>query len=224
MVKEVSGLLSEPDDLSRQRLDSLDLFNKLPLEKSPLYTKYVDMISGLKLDSIQLALPSRDMSVPGEVKHLMGDHDEQTLALQVDSQIVRTQVHGGLEKEGIIFTDLQSALTKFPDLVKSHFSKAVRPDDDKFAALNNAFYTTGIFLYVPKGLSIKVPFRNIVLVKSHGIGAFSHNIIVADENSKVTFLQEAYSKLDPAKQGPTLYSEVTEVFLQEGAEVNFASV
>jgi len=205
-------------------LDSLDLFNKLPLEKSPLYTKYVDMISGLKLDSIQLALPSRDMSVPGEVKHLMGDHDEQTLALQVDSQIVRTQVHGGLEKEGIIFTDLQSALTKFPDLVKSHFSKAVRPDDDKFAALNNAFYTTGIFLYVPKGLSIKVPFRNIVLVKSHGIGAFSHNIIVADENSKVTFLQEAYSKLDPAKQGPTLYSEVTEVFLQEGAEVNFASV
>lgn len=224
MVKEVSGLLSEPDDLSRQRLDSLDLFNKLPLEKSPLYTKYVDMISGLKLDSIQLALPSRDMSVPGEVKHLMGDHDEQTLALQVDSQIVRTQVHGGLEKEGIIFTDLQSALTKFPDLVKSHFSKAVHPDDDKFAALNNTFYTTGIFLYVPKGLSIKVPFRNIVLVKSHGIGAFSHNIIVADENSKITFLQEAYSKLDPAKQGPTLYSEVTEVFLQEGAEVNFASV
>ncbi len=224
MVKEVSGLLSEPDELSQQRVASLDFFNKLPLEKSSLYAKYVDMISGLKLDSIQPGLPLRGVSFPDEVKRLLGDQREQTVAVQVDSQMVLTQVHGNLEKEGIIFTNIESAFSKFPEMVRNHFSRAVKPEDDKFGALNNTFFTAGIFLYVPKGLSIKVPFRNIVLVRSRGRGAFSHNIIVAEESTKVTLLQEAYSKLESSPHGSSLCSEVTEVYLGEGAEVNFASV
>jgi Fe-S cluster assembly protein SufB/Fe-S cluster assembly protein SufD len=63
-----------------------------------------------------------------------------------------------------------------------------------------------------------------VLLKTHGQASFSHNIIVAEENSKVNFLQEAYSRLGKERQGPALYSEVTEVYLGEGAEVNFASL
>ncbi len=224
MVKELSGRLSEPNEIGHQRSTALDLFNKLPLEKSPLYTKYVDMITGLRLDSIGLGFPTRGESFPSEILHLVKSKEEPTLALQVDSQMVRTEVHGSLEKEGIILTDIQSALSKYPDLVGPHFSKAVPLEDDKFGALNGAFFTAGTFLYVPKGLAIKIPFRNIVLLKSRGTSSFSHNVIVAEENSKVTFQQEAYSKLNPDRQGPALYSEVTEVYLGESAEVNFASV
>src|SRR3989442_6167875 len=224
MVKELSGRLSEPNEIGHQRSTALDLFNKLPLEKSPLYTKYVDMITGLRLDSIGLGFPTRSESFPSEIFHRVKVREEPTLSLQVDSQMVRTEVHGTLEKEGIILTDIQSALSKYPDLARPHFSKAVPLDDDKFGALNGAFFTAGTFLYVPKGLAIKIPFRNIVLVRSRETGSFSRNIIVAEENTKVTFLQEAYSKLDSDKQGPALYSEVTEVYLSEGAEVNFASV
>ncbi len=224
MVKQLSGFLSEPSVMSQQRSAAVDLFNKLPLEKSPLYTKYVDVLSGLKLESFTLGVPFKMGDIPGEIAHLIRDPDEPTLSLQVDSQMVRTEVHGALEKEGIVFTDIESAFSKFPDLINGHFTKAVPPDDDKFAALNNAFFTTGTFLYVPKGLSIKIPFRNIVLLNSAGRGAFSHNIIIADENSKVTFLQEAYSKLDSPDQSPALYSEVTEVYVGEAAAVNFASL
>ncbi len=224
MVKELSGRLSEPYEITQQRATALDLFNKLPLEKSPLYSKYVDMVSGLKLDAISLGPEVHDRSLPSEIFHLVKGREEPTLALQVDSQMVRTEVHGTLEKEGIILTDIQSALSKYPDLARAHFSKAVPLEDDKFGALNGAFFTAGTFLYVPKGLSIKIPFRNIVLLRSRGTGSFSHNVIVAEENTKVTFLQEAYSKLDPGKQGPALYSEVTEIYLGEGAEVNFASL
>ncbi len=137
--------------------------------------------------------------------------------------MARTEVHGTLEKEGIMFTDIQSALVKFPDLAQTRFAKAIPPDDDKFAALNDAFFTAGTFLYVPKGLNIKIPFRNIILLKNRGQASFTHNIIVAEENSKLNFLQEAYSRLG-AGQGSSLYSEVTEVYLGEGAEVNFASL
>ena len=224
MVKELAGLLSERSEISAARAVALDLFNKLPLEKSPLYSKYVDMVAGLNLDAIGLGLPARDRSLPQEISHLVKARDEPTLSLQVDSQMVRTEVHGTLEKEGIIFTDIQNAITKHPALARPHLAKALPPEEDKFAALNNAFFTAGTFLYVPKGLSIKIPFRNIVLVKSRGLGAFTRNIIVAEENTKVTFLQEAYSKLDPGKQGPGLYSETTEIYLGEGAEVGFASL
>lgn len=222
MVRRASELLVEPEHLGKQRLASLELFNQLPLEKSPLYSKYVDLVAGVKLDQVEPGQFSRQVSVPSEVKHLLAD--QQTVAVQVDSDTVTTTVHGSLEKEGVIFADLRTAMSKFPDIVGSYFSKAVPSDADKFAALNNAFYTTGVLLYVPKGLAVKVPFRNIVLVRSRGLGAFSHNIVVADENSKVTLLQEGYSKLDPSRQGPALYSEVSEVFAGEGAEVSFASI
>src|SRR6266566_3533994 len=205
MVKEVSGLFAEPEEISRERSVALDYFNKLPIEKSQLYTKYVDILSGLNLDSIQLGFPSNSRTIPVEISHLVRGKDEPTLALQVDSQMVRTEVHGALEKEGIVFSDMESALVKFADL-------------------NDAFFTAGTFLYVPKGLSVKIPFRNIVLLKTHGQASFTHNIIVAEENSKVSFLQEAYSRLGKERQGPALYSEVTEVYLSEGAEVNFASI
>src|SRR5436853_918946 len=138
--------------------------------------------------------------------------------------MVRTEAHGTLEKEGIIFSDINSALTNNPELARTHFTKAIPPDDDKFAALNNAFFTAGTFLYVPKGLSVRIPFRNIVLLKTRRQAAFTHNIIIAEENSKLSFLQEAYSKLNPRQHGPALYSEVTEIYVGEDAEVNFASL
>src|SRR5881409_4162505 len=224
MIKEVSASFSEPQELSKERFVALDYFNKLPLEKSVLYTKYVDILSGLTLDSFEPGVPAHLRSTPHEIAHLVKEKDEPTLSLQVDSQMVRTEVHGTLEKEGIVFSDMESALVKFPDLARNRFTKAIPPGDDKFAALNDAFFTAGTFLYVPKGLRVKIPFRNIVLLKTNGQASFTHNIIVAEENSKVNFLQEAYSQLGTERQGPSLYSEVTEVYLGEGAEVNFASI
>ncbi|HZY46172.1 MAG TPA: SufD family Fe-S cluster assembly protein, partial [Candidatus Bathyarchaeia archaeon] len=223
MVKEISAAFSEPPELSKERFVALDQFNKLPLEKSTLYTKYVDILSGLTLDSFEPGLPSHIKSIPHEIAHLVREKDEPTLSLQVDSQMARTEVHGTLEKEGIIFLDIQSALANYPELARSHFTKAIPPDDDKFAALNDAFFTAGTFLYVPNGLNIKIPFRNIVLLKTRHNAAFTHNVIVAEENSKLNLLQEAYSKLDPG-EGSALYSEVTEVYLGEDSEVNFSSI
>src|SRR5260370_23143698 len=100
---------------------------------------------------MQLGLPSKGRVIPSEIAHLVREKDEPTLALQVDSQMVRTEVHGALEKEGIVFSDMASALVKFPYLARNRFTKAIPPGDDKFAALNYAFFTARTFLYVPKG-------------------------------------------------------------------------
>src|SRR5947199_10412808 len=121
MVKEVSGLFDEPEEISRRRALALDYFNKLPIEKSQLYTKYVDILSGLNLDSIELGLPSNSRNIPVEIAHLVKERDEPTLALQVDSQMVRTEIHGALEKEGIVFSDTESARVKSPTMAESRW-------------------------------------------------------------------------------------------------------
>jgi FeS assembly protein SufD len=223
MVKHVSSSLAEPSRLDHERNNALGFYQKLPMEKSTLYAKYVDILSGLNLENFTAGIPGQVRDIPPEISHLIRDRDEPTLSLQVDSQMVRTEVHGTLEKEGIIFTDIASAFSKFNGLTSQYFTKAIPPEDDKFAALNAAFFTAGTFLYVPKGLSVKIPFRNIVFLKKSGPGVFAHNVIIGDENSKVTFLQEAYSKLDSVNS-TGLYSEVSEIYAGEGAEVNFASI
>src|SRR5260370_19194820 len=195
MVKEAYDRFAEPEEISRERSVALDYFNKLPIEKSQLYTKYVDILSGLNLASIELGLPPNSRTIPSEIVHLVKEKDEPTLALHVDSQMVRTEVHGALEKEGIVFSDMASALVKCPDLARNRFTKAIPPGDAKFAALNDAFFTAGTFLYFPKGLSVKIPFRNIVLPKPHGQASFTHNIIMTSDNTTINFLQEPYSLL-----------------------------
>src|SRR2546427_10897703 len=110
MIKEVSASFSEPQELSRERFAGLDYFNKLPLEKSTLYTKYVDILSGLTLDSFEPGMPSHLKSIPAEIAHLARARDEPTLSLQVDSQMVRTEVHGTLDKEGTILSSNHSPI------------------------------------------------------------------------------------------------------------------
>ena len=127
MIKEVSASFSEPQELSRERLIALDYFNKLPLEKSTLYTKYVDILSGLTLDSFEPGLPSSLRSIPHEIAHLVKESDEPTLSLQVDSQMVHTEVHGTLEKEGIIFSSIHSALANNPTVSQPWANRSPAP-------------------------------------------------------------------------------------------------
>src|SRR5439155_7578740 len=182
--KRSLGILLRTTRSQQRKIRRTRLLQQTTSRKSVLYTKYVDILSSLTLDSFEPGVPSQLRSIPHEIAHLIKERDEPTLSLQVDSQMVRTEVHGTLEKEGIIFSSIHSALANNPDLARSHFTKAIPPDDDKFAALNNAFFTAGTFLYVPKGLNIKIPFRKIVLLKTRHRAAFTHNIILYQENSK----------------------------------------
>src|SRR5438128_261265 len=226
-LKQLSNRLSESESQLKLRTSALDSYYNQPLEKSVLYKKSTDMLPWLKLDTISPSLPSGKPTVPLEIQHLIGDDGNQTVAVQVDSEMVRVDTHGQLEREGLVFTDIKTALREHHDLLADHFGKILRPEDDKFAALNAALYTSGVFLFVPKGLKVNIPIRSLTLVKSLGIGVFAHNLIIAEENSKITFLQEAYSNINDGhdlQNGQSLLSEVTEAHVGEEAELNFASI
>src|SRR2546430_13401784 len=81
MVKEVSGRFSEPAEISRERAVALGYFNKLPIEKSQLYTKYVDILSGLNLDSITLGIPSNSRTIDRKSTRLNSSHSQISYAV-----------------------------------------------------------------------------------------------------------------------------------------------
>src|SRR5919109_2358591 len=96
MVKHVSNSLGTGRKQDSERTNALGFYQKLPVEKSPLYSKYVDILSGLNLEKFTAGIPARTHGVPSEVAHLIRERDEPTLSLQVDSEMVRTEVHGAL--------------------------------------------------------------------------------------------------------------------------------
>jgi len=222
-ILSLSKARQEPTWLQDFRVKSFQLFQKLPPELSPLYTKYVDP-SGLDFDSIGLTPVEPSPAQVQDVTGRLGSDKAITL-FQIESKITQAQLPEALRKEDVTFTDIGSAIREDPALFKQYFlKKAILPEDDKFAALNNALFTSGFYLRVPKGIEVTTPFRQVTTLDSAARGLFSQNIVIAENRSKFTVLEELYSTRQNTPAARSTYSGLSEVHLREGAEVTFGSI
>ena len=222
-IAALSESRREPDWLRSFRIKSLKLFRELPAELSSLYTKYADL-AGVDLESITLdtaePLGGKNQEIVSKLKS-----DKAFTLFQIGSVATQPGIPEALRKEGVIFTDIGTAISKDADLFQRYFlEKAILPEDDKFAAMNNALFTTGFYMHVPKGIEIATPFRVVTIHDLEGHGLFAQNLIVADNRSKFTVLEEAYSTVVAAQTKGSTYSELSEVHIHDGAEVTYASV
>ena len=191
-IRALSESRQEPEWLREFRIKSLDLFRKLPAELSSLYTKYVDL-AGVDFESTSLAPaePSKQQIDDAMAKL---KSDRAITIFQIESKTFPAEVPEALRKEGVVFTDIGTAIRNEPELFRRYFlEKAILPEDDKFAALNNALFTSGFYLHVPKGIEVTVPFRVVTILDSEGHGLFAQNLVMADNRSKFTILEELYS-------------------------------
>lgn len=140
---------------------------------------------------------------------------------QHDSDVVFTSLLDDLKAKGVILCDLHTAAREHPELVQKYLSDAVKPDEWKFVALNAALWSGGCFLYVPKGIEIELPIHASLGVSSDGLAVFPHTIIVAERESKVTFIDETIS---PDASAQALTSGAVEIYATEGAHVEYYSV
>jgi Fe-S cluster assembly protein SufD len=136
---------------------------------------------------------------------------------------MRVELRDELNQQGVILTDLDTAVHEHPDLVRQYFmTQAVPVDTDKYTALHAAFWTGGFFLYVPKGVEIAAPILAQVWVQHPNAAIFSHTLIVAEEQSNVRFVQE-YNSLSSGDE-PSLLSDVVEIFARREARVEFSNL
>jgi Fe-S cluster assembly protein SufB len=222
-IRSLAESRHEPEWLREFRIKSLNLFRKLPAELSNLYTKYVDL-SGVDFESVSLA-PSEPSE--SQVEDVMAKlkSDKAITIFQIESKTFLAEMPEALRKEGVVFTDIGTAIRSKPELFRRYFlEKAILPEDDKFAALNNALFTSGFYLQVPKGLEVIVPFRVVTILDSEGHGVFAQNLVMADNRSKFTILEELYSTRSTGQSKKSTYSGLSEVYLHEGAEVTYGSI
>ena len=222
-IRSISQTRQEPAWLQDFRIKSLNLYQKLAPELSPLYTKYVDL-AGLDFESISLTPVEPSSTQIQEVTSRLASDRAITL-FQIESRTIQPELPAALKKEGVIFTDIASAIQQDPDLFRRYFlEKAILPEDDKFAALNNALFTSGFYLHIPKGIEVTTPFRQVTILDSPGHGVFSQNLVVAENRSKLTVLEELYSTQANTNAPRSTYSGLSEVHLRDGAEVTYGSI
>ena len=220
LVESLSASLNEPDWLTNSRLEAYKEFVILPPEKNSLYTKYVSTFD-FPLDQFKL--------VPGQAKidfrsffsdFLTGK--ESNIILQGNETQVHSELTDDLSSMGVNLMSFREALrAEEPRVRKLVEQRLVKSRSDKYAAFVNAFFNSGIFVRVPRGVTLDKPLRRMLLLDAPKTSIVEQNFVVAEEQSKLIFLEELYSK-GPAV--PSLVATTTEILARPSSHVDFSSI
>lgn len=222
-VERLSARLDEPGWMLERRLTAWEAFERLPLPQVtyPEAWRRTDISS---LDLGAFVLPDGGSQAPrGTFGTLTREAGERAgLITHVDGRPVSVDLNEPSARQGVIFTDLATAVREHPDLVRDHLLTTVaKADEHTFRALHAALWSGGTLLYVPKGVEVALPLMTETWLGTEGGALFPHTLLVADEQSKVTLIEMQAS----VPSGPrTLASGVTELILRAGAQVRYAVV
>ncbi|MEF8976801.1 MAG: Fe-S cluster assembly protein SufB, partial [Halapricum sp.] len=123
--------------------------------------------------------------------------------------------------EGVVFCSMDEAVQEHPDLVQEYFTSTVEPDEHKFAALHYAFWSGGSFLYVPEGVTVTLPIHAYFRMNEPGTGQFSHNLLVAEPDSEVHYIEGCSA---PTYNASNLDCGAVEVIVGEDAHVQHSTI
>lgn len=185
--------VDEPSWLVQSRKHALSKYLSLPPEVSPLYSKYSDT-NKIKPESIHLATPQAKHQIGSDLAKRLEELEKETGILQVGAETSRIFIKDDITRKGVIITDIKEALTKHAELLKEHTeSNPLDFGEDKYLALEAAAFQSGVFVYIPRNVTLEEPIRIITSLTDDGTSLVSRNIIVAEEGSKATVVQELYA-------------------------------
>lgn len=138
-----------------------------------------------------------------------------------NSEVVFHRNREDLEQQGILFCDMDTALREYPDLVKRYFGTVIPPGDNKFAALNTSVWSGGSFIYVPPGVEVEMPLQAYFRINSENAGQFERTLIIADEGSKVHYIEGCSA---PVYTSDSLHSAVVEIVVKPSARVTYTTI
>lgn len=223
-VTQLSASLNEPEWMLELRLKAWEVFASLPMPTPQDEAWRRTDIRRFKLDSFGISLNGNGVSsanVPSHFAAQLTDDAAGGVLVEVDGVIKEYSLSDELRNQGIIFTDMHTAVREHGDLVRKFFmTEAVRADEGKFAALHAAFWRGGVFLYVPRNVSAAAPLHSALWATSGR--TFTHTLVVLDTNSEATFIDEYAS---PARgEGQALHNGAIELIVRDGASLRYASL
>jgi Fe-S cluster assembly protein SufB len=143
------------------------------------------------------------------------------VSAQYESEVVYHNTSEALDKQGVLFCDMDSAVKLYPDIVRKYFATVIPPGDNKFAALNSAVWSGGSFIYVPKGVEVAMPLQAYFRINAENMGQFERTLIIADEGAKVHYIEGCTA---PKFSTSSLHSAVVELVALEGASIRYTTI
>ena len=229
IVEQISQHKNEPAWMTEFRLQALEQFESMPLPS------WGPDLTGLNIHDIHYYIKpienqkSQWADVPDDIKNtfmkLGIPQAEQKMLAGVGAQFESEVVYKSLKKEwsaqGVIFCDMNTGLTKHPELFKKYFATIIPPNDNPFAALNSAVWSGGSFVYVPRGVHIDLPLQAYFRINAASMGQFERTLIIAEEDSSVHYIEGCSA---PVYSTSSLHSAVVEIIAHAGSQVRYTTI
>ena len=141
---------------------------------------------------------------------------------QYDSELVYHNVRAEVAAQGVVYTDMESALHgEYADMVRKYFMKLVPPTDHKFAALHGAVWSGGSFVYVPRGVQVSIPLQSYFRLNAKGAGQFEHTLIIVDEGASLHFIEGCSA---PKYNVANLHAGCVELYVKKNAKLRYSTI
>jgi len=228
-IEEISKIKNEPQWMLDFRLRSYDIFMKKPM---PVWGGDLSKINFQNIFYYTKASEKQSKSwddVPDSVRKTFDklgipEAEKKFLAgvgAQYESETVYHNLREDLSKQGVIFSDTDTAVKEHPDILKKYFGKVIPPEDNKFAALNSAVWSGGSFIYVPPNVKIDLPLQAYFRINAENIGQFERTLIIADEGSEVHYIEGCTA---PVYTTESLHSAVVELIAKKDAKIRYTTI
>ena len=228
VVKKISSIKGEPKWMLDFRLTSLDAFNK---SSNPNFGPKLD----INYDSINYykereeKLTDNWNNISCGVRNLFDDlgvisaekNYLDGIGAQYDSEVIYHNMLSELEEKNVIFTSIEVAMKKYPELVKKYFGKIVSNNENKFAALNGAVFSGGSFIYIPPNTTLDRPLQSYFRINSRNMGQFERTLIIVDDNSHLHYVEGCTA---PTYSDSSLHAAVVEIYVGKNSSCRYSTI
>ena len=228
-VKKISEIKNESDWVLDYRLKGYKSFveHSLPLFGPEINLNFDDVIyyknneADKKLENnwnniLKPVVDELDsVGVLESEKHFGG------MGVQYESEVIYHNMIEELEKKKVIFTSIEDAIKRYPDLVKKYFGKIVSYTENKFAALNAAVFSGGSFIYVPKNTVLDRPLQSYFRINSKNMGQFERTLIIVDDNSSLHYVEGCTA---PSYSESSLHAAIVEIYVGKNSKCRYSTV
>src|ERR1039457_2791371 len=230
IVREISGHKEEPEWMTKFRMNALKRF-----ERKPMLALFAKNMPNMDFDDIYYYLKPTEGQVsewdmlPQEMQDTyeklgIPEAERKFLAgvtAQYESEVVYHKNREELAKQGVVFTDMDTAVRDYPDIVQRYLGTVIPPGDNKFAALNSAVWSGGSFIYVPKNVKVEIPLQAYFRINTENMGQFERTLIIVDEGAYVHYVEGCTA---PIYKSDSLHSAVVEIIVKAGARCRYTTI
>lgn len=229
IVREISAGKNEPEWMLEHRLKSLKQFDKMDMPTWGPSLHELDMDNIVTYVKPNTSMTNNWENLPEDIRSTfdrLGIPQAEKDALsgvgaQYDSEVVYHNIQEELLSQGVIYTDMETALRDYEDVVHEHFMKLLPITEHKFMALHGAVWSGGSFVYVPEGVTVAMPLQSYFRLNAPGAGQFEHTLIICEKGSNVHFIEGCSA---PRYNVVNLHAGCVELFVHEGARLRYSTI